>query len=151
MWWLGCSCISIMHTCCIQNWQKEPICQICVIVLSNFGNSIKFGPPRITYLFYIWTTLFITVHTFTVGNIALHVRTYAILLHLAWLNSKKLGFTLFLLYSHTGWTATLVRCLLSTTPMCSTVNCTSATSYNYYAKIFFLNCTTMNKWRNNSQ
>ena len=30
------------------------------------------------------------------------------LLCLAWLNSKKLGFTLFLLYSHKDWTAALV-------------------------------------------
>jgi len=45
-------------------------------------------------LFYIWTTLFITVHTFAVIML-LHIRKYAILFHLAWLNGKKLGFTLF--------------------------------------------------------
>ena len=48
---------------------------------------------------------------------------------------QKLDFTLFLLFSHKGWTAALVRCLLSTTPMYSTVNCASATSYNYDATI----------------
>ena len=71
---------------------------------------------------------------------------HAILLHLAWLNIKKLGFTLFLRYSHKGWTAALVCCLLSTTLIHSTVNCTSATSYNYDATLtFFLTteqCTT---------
>ena len=44
----------------------------------------------------------------------------SILLHLAWLNSKKLGFTLFLVHSHKDWTAALDRCLLSTIPIYST-------------------------------
>ena len=52
--------------------------------------------------------LLITVHTFAVVIISLHIRKYAILLHLAWLNSKNLGFTLFILSSHKGWTAALV-------------------------------------------
>jgi len=50
-------------------------------------------------------------------------------------NSKKLSFTLFLLYPHNSWTATLIRCVLSTTPIYSTAYCTSATSYNYDATI----------------
>ena len=45
-------------------------------------------------LFYIRTTLLITVHNFAVVIISLHIK-YAILLHTAWINSKKLGFTLF--------------------------------------------------------
>ena len=73
---------------------------------------------------------------------------YAILLHLAWLNSKKLGFTFFLLYSHKGWTASLVCdsvyslldlgwfCFLLS-PLYSTVNCTSATSYSCDTTITF--------------
>ena len=82
--------------CYIQNLvirQKEPASEICVVSLSNFGNWITFGPLRIRCLFYIWTTLLIIVHTFAVVAISLHIRKYAILLHLAWLNSKKLGFT----------------------------------------------------------
>jgi len=65
--------------------------------------------------------------------------------YLDWLNRKKLGSTLFLLYSHKGWTAALVCCLLSTTSMYSTVNCTSAISYNYDAtKCIASDTTTLN-------
>ena len=98
--------------------QKEPVSEICVVPFSNFGNWITFGPLRMRCLFYIWTTLLITVYTFAVVIISLHIRKYAILLHLTWLNSKKLAFTLFLPYSHKGWTAALaVFGLLSTTTM----------------------------------
>ena len=86
------------------------------------------------------------------GNVFNHI--YAILLHLVWLNSKKLGFILFLLYSHKGWTAALVchwfYSLLDSGwdyLLPSTVNCTSATSYNYDATItFFL---TAQQWTTN--
>ena len=71
--------------------QKEPVTQMCVVPFFNFGSWITFGPLWISRLFYIWTT---TVHTFAV-IISLHIRKYAILFHLAWLNGKKLGFTLF--------------------------------------------------------
>ena len=122
--------------------------------------AIAFGPLRIRCLFYIWTTLLITVHTFAVFIILLYIWKYAILLHLAWLNSKKLGFTLFLLYSHKGWTATLVcdsfYSLLGSGwvyfllySVYSTVNCTSATSYNCDATItFFL---TAQQWTSDVQ
>jgi len=53
-------------------------------------------------------SLLITAHTFAVVIISLHMRKCAILHKLAWLNSKKLGFTLFSLYFHKGWTAALV-------------------------------------------
>ena len=49
-----------------------------------------------------------TVHTFVVVIISLHMRKLAMSLHLAWLNSKKFDFTLFILYSHKGWTSALV-------------------------------------------
>jgi len=85
--------------------QKGPVSQICVVQFSNLGNLITFGLLRLRCFYYIWTTLLITVHTFAVVIISLHMSKYAILLHLVSLNSKKLGFTLFLLYSHKGWTA----------------------------------------------
>jgi len=98
-------------SCYIQNLvtrQKEPVSQ-CVVSFSNFGNWISFGPLWRRFLLgYIWTTLLITVHTFAAVIISLHIRKSAILLHLAWLNGKKLGFTLFLLYSHKSWTAAVV-------------------------------------------
>ena len=81
-------------------WQKEPVSQIRVTPFSNSGNWNSFGPLRNRYLFYIWTALLITVHTFAVILISLHIRKYTILLHLAWLNTKMLGFTLFLLCYH---------------------------------------------------
>jgi len=122
-------------SCYIQNLvirKKEPVSEICVVPFSNFDNRITFGPSRIRCLFYIWTALLITVHTFAVVIILLHISKYASLLHLAWLNSKRLGFTLFLLYSHKGWTE-------STFSTRSTLlwTCTSATSYNCDATITF--------------
>ena len=75
--------------------QKEPVSQMCVVPFSNFGSWITVGPLWIRRLYYIWTTLLLTVHTFAVVIISLHVRKYALLFHLAWLNGKKLGFTLF--------------------------------------------------------
>jgi len=69
--------------CYIQNLvirQKELVSQICVVPFSNFGNWISFGPLRIRCLFYIWTILLITFHTFAVVVISLHIRKYAILL-----------------------------------------------------------------------
>jgi len=98
-------------SCYIQNLvirQKESASEICVVPFSNFDNWITFDPLRIRRLFYIWTTLLITVHTFAVVIVSLHIRKYAILFHLAWLNSKNMGFTLFSLYSHKGWIAALV-------------------------------------------
>jgi len=80
--------------------KKESVSQTCVVPFTNFGNWITSGPLRIKCLFYIWTTSPITVHTFAVVITPLHIWKYAVLLHLAWLSSKKLGFTLFLLYSH---------------------------------------------------
>jgi len=74
--------------------QTESVSQMCVVPISKFGSWITFGPLWIRRLFYIWTTLLITGHTFAV-IISLHIRKYAILFHLAWLNVKKLGFTLF--------------------------------------------------------
>jgi len=125
--------------------QKEPVSQMCVVPFSNIGSWITFGPIWIRRLFYIWTTLLITVHTFAV-IISLHIRKCAILFHLAWLNGKKLDFTLFYFYSHKGWTAALVRSLLSTSPNSdvSIVNCKSATSYNYDATIAFF--VTAQQW-----
>jgi len=73
--------------------QKEPVSQMCVIPFSNFDSWSTFGPLWIRRLFYAWTTLLITIHTFAVV-ILLHIRKYAILFHLAWLTSKKLGFSL---------------------------------------------------------
>ena len=91
--------------CYIQNFTKRTRSQICVVPFSNLGNWTTFGPLRLRCLYYIWTTLLIIVHTFAVIIISLHIRKYAILLHLVWPNSKKLAFTLFLLYSHKDWTA----------------------------------------------
>ena len=62
--------------------QEEPVSQMCVVPFSDFGSWITFGPLRIRRLFYIWTTLLITVHTFAV-IISLHKRKYVILFHLA--------------------------------------------------------------------
>jgi len=95
-------------TCYIQNLviqQKE--CVICVVLFSNFGNWITFGPLWIRCLFYIWTTSLITVHTFAVIS-SLHIGNYAFSPHLAWLNIKMFSFTLFLLNSRKGWTAAVV-------------------------------------------
>jgi len=96
--------------------QKELVAQMFVVPFSNFGSWSTFGPLWIRRLFYIWATLLISVHDFVVVIISLHIGKYAILFHLAWLASKKLGFTLFY-FSHKGWTAALVRSLLSTTPI----------------------------------
>ena len=71
------------YICYIQTLAKKPVSQICVVPFSNFGNGITFGPLRMRCLFYIWTTLLITVLTFAVVIISLHIRKYAILLHLA--------------------------------------------------------------------
>ena len=68
---------------------------MCVVPFSNFDSWSIFGPLWIRRLFYIWTTLLLTVHTFAVVIISLHMRKYAIFLHLAWLTSKKFGFSLF--------------------------------------------------------
>ena len=68
---------------------------MCVVPFANLGSWITSGPLWIRHLFYIWTTLLITVNTFAV-IISLHIRKYVILFRLAWLNGKKLGFTLFL-------------------------------------------------------
>ena len=94
--------------------QKGSISQICVVPFSNLGNWVTFGPLRLRCLFYIWTTLLITVHTFAAVVISLHIEKYAILFHLAWLHRKNLGFTLFLVYSHKGWTANSSSSPLST-------------------------------------
>ena len=94
-----------------------------------------------------------TVHNVAVVIISLHTRKYAILLHLAWLKSKKLDLTLFLLYFYESWAAAVVcdsvnslldsgwvYFLVSSYAVYSTVNCASATSYNCDATItFFLN------------
>ena len=96
------------------NLQKRPVSQMCVIPFSNLGNFITFGLLWLRCLYYIWTTLLITVHTFAVVIISLHIGKYAILVHLVSLNSKKLGFTLFSLYSHKGWTANSNSSPLST-------------------------------------
>jgi len=83
-------------------------------VSSHFltGNRITFGPLRMRCLPYIWTTLLITVHTFPLVVISLRIRKYTMLLDLAWLNPKKMGFTLFIVHSYKGWTAALDRCPL---------------------------------------
>ena len=75
--------------------QKEPVSQMCVVPFSNFVSWSTFGALWIRRLFYIWTTLLISVHTFAVVIILLNIRKYAILLHLAWLIDEKLGFILF--------------------------------------------------------
>jgi len=75
--------------------QKQPVSQMCVVPFSTFVSWSTFGALWIRWLFYIWTTLLITVHTFAAVIILLHIRKYASLLHLAWLNGKKLGFILF--------------------------------------------------------
>jgi len=75
--------VFLEFSCYIQNSiirQKEPVSEICVVPFSNFVNWITFGPLRIRCLFYIWTALLITVHTFAVVVISLHIRKYAILL-----------------------------------------------------------------------
>ena len=97
-------------SCYIQNFvirQKELVSEICFVTFSNFGNWITFGPLRIRCFFYIWTTLLITIHAYAVVVISLHTRKYAVLLHMAWLNGKKLG-SQFELYSHKSWRAALV-------------------------------------------
>jgi len=68
---------------------KKNLCiwNACRPIFSNIGNWITFGPLRIRCLLHIWTTLLITIHTFAVVIILLHIWKYAILLHLAWLNS----------------------------------------------------------------
>jgi len=100
-----------LECCCsIQNLvirQIEPVSQICVVPFSNFGNWIAFGPLWIRCLLHIWTTLLITVNTFAVVIISLHIRKNDILLPLAWLNNIKFDFTFFLFYSQKGWTAAL--------------------------------------------
>ena len=73
--------------------KKNPYLK-CVIPFSNFDSWSTLGPLWIRRLFYAWTTLLINIHTFAVV-ISLHIRKYAILFHLAWLTSKKLGFSLF--------------------------------------------------------
>jgi len=93
---------------------KGPVSQICVVSFSNLGNWITFGPLRLRCLLYIWTTFLITVHTFAVVILSLHIRKYAMLLQPAWLQTKKLGFTLFSLCSHKGWTANSSSSRLST-------------------------------------
>jgi len=97
--------------------QKESVSQMCVVPFSNFGSWITFGPLWIRRLFHIWTTLLITVHTFAVVIISLHIRKYAILFHLAWLNGKKFGFTLFYSIPTKAEQQLLIRSLLSTTPI----------------------------------
>jgi len=62
--------------CYIQNFairRKEPVSKICTAPLSNFINCITFGSLRIRCLFYIGTTLLITVDTFAV-IISLRIR-----------------------------------------------------------------------------
>jgi len=54
--------------------QKESVSQMCVIPFFNFDSWSTFGLLRIRRLFYIWTTLLITVHTFAVVIISLHIR-----------------------------------------------------------------------------
>jgi len=78
------------------------------LTLANELHLVCFGFGAC--LFYVWTTLLITVQAFAL-IISLHIRHSAILLHLAWLNSKKLGFTLFSPDSHKGWTAALASSL----------------------------------------
>ena len=58
--------------------QKEPVSQMCVVPFSNFDSWSTFGPLCTIRLFYIWTTVLITVHTFAVVIISLHIRQYAI-------------------------------------------------------------------------
>ena len=62
-------------TCYIQNLTKISVSQICVVTFSNFGNWIAFDLLQIRCLFYVWTTLLITVHTFAVAIniISLHI------------------------------------------------------------------------------
>jgi len=86
----------------------------------------------------------------------------AILLHLTWLNGKKLGFTFFLLYSHKGWTASLV-CDSVYSLLDSGWFCFLLSPLYFELHIgnivqlwcnnnVLLNCTTVNnKWRNNYQ
>ena len=62
-----------------------------VLALAVELHLVRFGGSAS----YIWTPLLITVHTFAVVIISLHIRKYAIMLQLAWLNCKRLGFTLF--------------------------------------------------------
>jgi len=130
-------------SCYIQNLvirQKAPTSQTCVfhfLILTIELHLVRFEGGAS----YLWTKLRIILHTFAVVSISLHIRKYAILLHLAWLNSKKLGFTLFLLYSL--WLSLLsarfrLSLLFSTISLLSAVNCTTATSYNYDATITFL-------------
>jgi len=57
--------------------QKEPVSQMYAVPFSNFGNWITFRPLWIRRTFYIWTTLLITVHTFVVVVISIHMRKYA--------------------------------------------------------------------------
>jgi len=125
--------------------QKEPVSEICAVTFSNFGNCIAFGPLWIRCLFYIWTTLLVTVDTFAV-IISLHMRKYAILLHLAWLNGKTLGFTFFYFIPtkvelnsiSSLWLSLLsTRLRLNLFSTQSTLLCTSATSYNCDATITF--------------
>ena len=99
--------------------QKEPVSQICAVSFCNFGNWATFGLLRIKCLFYIWTILLITVHTFAVVIITLRMRKCAILLHLAWLNILKAGFhTVFALLpqslnsSSSLWLSLLIYSLL---------------------------------------
>jgi len=111
MTWLFLHFWNVAATATFRIWsfgKKEPVSQICVVPFYNFDKWITFGPLRIRCLFSIWTTLLITVHTFAVVIISLHIGKYAILLHLTWLNSKKLGFTPFSHYCHEGCTAALV-------------------------------------------
>ena len=58
--------------------QKELVSQMCVVPLSNLGSWSTFGPLWIRRIFYIWTTLLITVHTFVVVIISVDIGKYAI-------------------------------------------------------------------------
>jgi len=98
-------------SCYVQNSvirPKEPVSQICVVPFSNFGNWITFDPLRIRWcLLHLNYIAHYRPHLHCCYYSASH-KKYAILLDKAWLKSQKLGFTLFLLYSHKGWSEALV-------------------------------------------
>jgi len=89
--------------------KKGTVSQICVVPFSNFPNWMTFGSLREVPLSPLNCITHYRPHLRCCYYFASHKKIqYVSLLHLAWLISEKLGFTLFLPYSHKGCSASLV-------------------------------------------
>jgi len=108
-------------------WQKKRISNI-IVPFSSFGNWITFDPLRIRCLFYIWTTLFAHYgpHLRCCYYFASHKN---MLFCFIWLDYITKNWLLHCFqFIPKGWTAALVRCLLSAIPIHSTAGL--LTSFN---------------------